>query len=535
MKAKTFGRQLAIMLTVALVTSPVFIYSDYADAKGFKSSGGFKSSSFKSSSFKSYSSKPKTTKTTTSPFSSKPKPTPVANKPAPAPKAKPKPVSASTRGMNRTQLASKQATSKQAFSASQAKFKKPTSSTTSATSTTNTSFVRGATRSNDYGTYYARRDNYYRGYSAPTYVYAGSPSYGMWDTVFLYYMLSNASHASNFGYHHANDPGYQEWRRQAEIQAQHNAELKSQLAAMDAKISGMSGERDPNYIPPGTDADLALAANLVEANRPKLRLCTGEPDGTYVKMAAALRRSVTAADIVPVATTGSVQNLEKMNAGECDAAFVQDDAYWSYYAKNEGKVDFNLTRMPVQGYRETAHLICNAGAEIGNIDDLTSQNTVYLGEEGSGASVTWDNFLTEDEELGRVKTAYATRQEIGRNLETDKNACLLYVGAINNERVKRFDNLGGSLEMADISSGDFLKVQNPAGRAVYATQHIDGKTYAGLRDKSLGGMWEWDIDTLTVGADFALSDAWAKANGSLSERVLKQVSETTLSAKALNQ
>jgi hypothetical protein len=116
-----------------------------------------------------------------------------------------------------------------------------------------------------YDAYYSSRSAYYNGWgwSPPTYAYASRPSFGMWDALFMWFMLdslSNASHAAWF-HNHDDDPGYQQWRQEADRLAADNADLRAKLQALDASQQAMSGQpRDPSYMPADAKPDLALAS-----------------------------------------------------------------------------------------------------------------------------------------------------------------------------------------------------------------------------------------------------------------------------------
>jgi hypothetical protein len=76
----------------------------------------------------------------------------------------------------------------------------------------------------DYGNYSTRQTVYYRnvGWSPPTYVYMGSPNYGMWNFA-LWWMILDHHHDqqySRMAYNQANDPGYRQWREDAEKRAE---------------------------------------------------------------------------------------------------------------------------------------------------------------------------------------------------------------------------------------------------------------------------------------------------------------------------
>ena len=116
-----------------------------------------------------------------------------------------------------------------------------------------------------YDSWYSSRSSWYggMGWGPPGYAYRSYSSFGMWDALFLWFMLdsvSNASHAAWF-YNHQQDPGYQDWRREADRLSADDAELKQKLANLDARTQTLEGQpRDPNYMPPDAKPDLALAA-----------------------------------------------------------------------------------------------------------------------------------------------------------------------------------------------------------------------------------------------------------------------------------
>ena len=125
----------------------------------------------------------------------------------------------------------------------------------------------------NYRDYRSNRDNYYagQGWSAPGYAYQSAPSFGLWDAMFLWFMLRQASGPS-FMYNHQGDPGVQAFRQEADKLAASNADLKKQLADMDAKIDQMRKDGvpvDPKRLD-GVDPSVALAAeHVVREDAPK--------------------------------------------------------------------------------------------------------------------------------------------------------------------------------------------------------------------------------------------------------------------------
>lgn len=124
---------------------------------------------------------------------------------------------------------------------------------------------------NEYNTY---RTNYYgsRGWFAPGYAYGGYSSFGMWDAMFLWFMLSHAGGGSFF-YNHQNDPGVQAFQRETQTLAASNEDLKKQVSELNTKVEELkkSGAPvDPKALPPDVDPAVAMAKPPVaEAESPQ--------------------------------------------------------------------------------------------------------------------------------------------------------------------------------------------------------------------------------------------------------------------------
>ena len=128
-------------------------------------------------------------------------------------------------------------------------------------------------RFRSYDDYYYQRNNYYSGFGwqPPGYIYGSRSSFGMWDALFLWFMLdslSNAGHAMWF-HDHYDDPGYQQWRQEADRLAADNADLRTKLADLDAQQKALANEpRDPNFMPSDAKPELALASENAVAKQP---------------------------------------------------------------------------------------------------------------------------------------------------------------------------------------------------------------------------------------------------------------------------
>lgn len=119
----------------------------------------------------------------------------------------------------------------------------------------------------DYNRY---RDNYYsgRGWSAPGYAYRSFSGFGMWDAMFMWFMLSNLTSGAGFFHNRQNDPGVQAFRQEAQKLSESNADLKKQVDELNTKLDAMKKEGkpvDPDApLPSDVDPNVALAQPRIE-------------------------------------------------------------------------------------------------------------------------------------------------------------------------------------------------------------------------------------------------------------------------------
>ncbi|UEM01628.1 YjfK family protein [Skermanella rosea] len=101
-----------------------------------------------------------------------------------------------------------------------------------------------------------------RGWSVPGYAARSASRFGIWDGLFLWFLLDNLTRPgyADFFHNHQNDPGYQQWRAEADRLAADNADLRAKLNSLDQSLAGKQGQpRDPEYLPPDTPREVALA------------------------------------------------------------------------------------------------------------------------------------------------------------------------------------------------------------------------------------------------------------------------------------
>lgn len=87
----------------------------------------------------------------------------------------------------------------------------------------------------------------YHRYPEPAYVYHMAPNYGIWDTYFLYLILANSNRPSyyDWAYSHQNDPGYQAWYNNMQVQAQTNASVQQQLTTLNQHVAMLQQQHAP--------------------------------------------------------------------------------------------------------------------------------------------------------------------------------------------------------------------------------------------------------------------------------------------------
>lgn len=110
-----------------------------------------------------------------------------------------------------------------------------------------------------------RRAEWYanRGWSGPPLpAYGAGRTFGVWDGLFLWSLLSNLGRpgSAEFFHNHRDDEGYREWRSEADRLAQENAEIRRKLEELDGQLAERDGQpKDPDYLPPDVPADVATA------------------------------------------------------------------------------------------------------------------------------------------------------------------------------------------------------------------------------------------------------------------------------------
>lgn len=408
----------------------------------------------------------------------------------------------------------------QRYQEEKTKFKNPEFAVDKSKYESNPLYQKGKVYSGfDYGNHYSNRDNFYRsqGYQAPGFAFGGSPSFGMFDTLFLFWMLDHLGNknVAATAYHHQNDPGYQKWRQEADQLAKDNAELKGKLAELDKQVKGMDGTpKDPGYLPPGVPPEVALAATALSSKtpeKPALRMATGQSGGWYDKYANLFRTKSSGLDVKTIPTSGAFENLKLLADGKADLAIVQSDVL----AMADKKLpDKKLVTEQSTLYPEYIQLITNSKSGIKSISDLNpSKNIIYVGPKGSGSALTWEGLGNQNDKYKKMSIQHSDFFSALEAVQKNPDALMLFVGGLNSDFLKKAEEIAkknGSLALVALDDSHLDDRLDQNGNPIYSFVNIPKDVYPYLQK---GWLFSHETKTLAVQAVLALRTDWAQEFG----------------------
>lgn len=251
---------------------------------------------------------------------------------------------------------------------------------------------------------------------------------------------------------------------------------------------------------------LMLAMSTASAQEVDLRLCTASAIGNYYASGQEIARQVKLGGITVdlVETDGSMDNLKRMTANECDAGIVQVDAYLVYQeVHKDERLDI---RRPQHLYDEFLHLVCRTDSGIASIEDLADQaesHTLMVGPPQSGSAVTWQSLTLMDASYSEVKTGAQGGENAVELLQDAQASCLMFVSGLRSKYASTINQSGSQLTLVAIDDGDLDEVKF-AGQPIYTFDDIPAETYPSLQAAGA-------VESLTVRAIFIVNSAWAEA------------------------
>ena len=343
----------------------------------------------------------------------------------------------------------------------------------------------------------------------------------MWDALIWWSILDNMHDRSRYSmaHHHANDPGYKEWRGEAERLAGDNAELRQKLDELDSKVSTLEGTPvNTDYLPPGVDPSVALAAEVAataDPGRPQLIVGTGIPSGNYHKFGTILRSKLPDFDTTLQTSNGSVENLENLISNQVDAILVQSDVLNAYLRQNPSAGE-QMLGLQSTLYSEFVQLLVNEDSGIEGISELDPKvHTVYVGPRGSGTHGAWHGFMIQDPRYSEFNIRHASYEEALNQVVGNKDAVMLFVGGLNSDLLKQADTrLADKVNLVAVDAPQFSTAVDQFENTIYTVATIPDETYPNIQDGWIFGFGDSSVETLKVEAVLILSLRWIDTYGS---------------------
>jgi TRAP transporter TAXI family solute receptor len=254
-----------------------------------------------------------------------------------------------------------------------------------------------------------------------------------------------------------------------------------------------------------------LLAPLASAGT--IRLCTGAPNGNYdfVGISIAKQAEGSALNVVLVPSKGSLDNLAKLDAGKCDAAIAQNDAFGVYEQDNPHST-LNIERA-TDLYPEYVHLLCNPQSGVHRVQNLTAKDVLITGPNGGGTAVTWQSFATaRPKKYGAVQTAPigSMMRALAKVQDGTDAQCMMAVSGLKSPAMEEADAMSaetpGSLRLVPADATDLLSIMDARGKPLYAEARIPARIYP------KGLLPDGGVNTLTVESLVVANSTYADNN-----------------------
>ena len=237
---------------------------------------------------------------------------------------------------------------------------------------------------------------------------------------------------------------------------------------------------------------LMAMAGMVHAEKLTVNLCTGGEGkpynltGQYIQGFLSDSKNIT---VNVVTTKGTWDNIERTvltpatpeniaNGTACQAFVGQPDGAVILKRKNPAAAD-NL-RIIGQGPREFLHVLCSKESGVGDLSDLSGDNSksVALGPNGSGAWLIWQNFINEDKSYGEIQVTNEDGPIAMSSVASNTTTCALVPAAVVNATVLEADtDFGDSINLIGANDKDFNDAVNIDGKPLYKWQAIPSGSY----------------------------------------------------------
>jgi TRAP-type uncharacterized transport system substrate-binding protein len=266
---------------------------------------------------------------------------------------------------------------------------------------------------------------------------------------------------------------------------------------------------------------LAGSSAAMAAEPTHFKLCTGNQALNYYKAGHLFKKQSTSVIVDVIETKGSLDNLDKLSSGECDGAFVQNDAMLVYSQKNASAIS-GMERAGVL-YQEQAHMLCNRGPNLGRMVSLTKDMTVAIGPDGSGSNTTWAGFVMADKKrYGVVNTDTRSGvRALSAIADGTQVTCMLVITALNSSFMKNdAQQLGDKLVLVGTDDRDMEHTKDARGKTIYDYGEIPADTYPKIQPS--GSVYGTKaVETIKLDAIFVASTKWINDHDADYDKLLR--------------
>jgi len=163
----------------------------------------------------------------------------------------------------------------------------------------------------------------------------------------------------------------------------------------------------------------------IDGHKYQYVIATASRTGTYYKAGSKLATQLPEA--IAAETDGSIQNMDLLNKGIVNVAFVQGDAYnlWCNSHRAECSTKFSVIET---NHPEVIQIMCGKNSGVEDDGDLQEKGkSIDVGPLNSGASASWDNMVLLEPNFNKAKkvTDDAMDETVIYKVKSGKVDCLM--------------------------------------------------------------------------------------------------------------
>jgi len=207
---------------------------------------------------------------------------------------------------------------------------------------------------------------------------------------------------------------------------------------------------------------------------------------------------------MPVVTKGTPEILAKIQAGDCDAGFVQGDT----------PIDDQRFDIIFRPFDEAGHLACSVKLKAKTIDDLGGQ-TVWI-PKNSGSRMTWDHVLALKPDYHAIKVRETVNYEEAIFKAVQTQSCLFYMAAPHAAAIDRLIDRT-DLRLLTIDAPELINA------GPYQAGRLSSNDYSKTVPKYF--FFEGHVQTIVAPASFLMSKAWQTQHADIAAKMALRLTD----------